>query len=378
MADMPHLLTVLLGLCVLACGNGPDAGTTSAPSSVTPPSAETVPAQTSPTLTSVERPGGDWSMSSPHAHGFDATAVARVVETMGGLDGARALLIVHDGELIVEETFRGGRTDRPHNVKSVSKSLLGAAIGIAIDRGVLDGLDQPLAELLPDALPAGEDGRAKGRITLRHLLTQTTGLESTSGESYGAWVSSPDWVRAALARPLLDPPGKTFRYSTGNTHLLSAVLAKAAGTTTRAFVEEHLTGPVGIEIGSWSRDPQGIHLGGNEMSISPRDMARVALLALNGGRWGERQVVPREWMEDSLSRRTATTPEWQDRYGAYGYLWWIPREGEALAAGYAGQFIWLLPAEDMAVIVISDHEPKGAEWDARLFAVRDQLMAALP
>ncbi|HEX2254640.1 MAG TPA: serine hydrolase [Thermoanaerobaculia bacterium] len=349
-------------------------------------------------LASVERPGGDWTMVSPESHGLDAALLAEGVRRIGAEPGTRTLLVVHRGELVVEETFRGGRTDRPHNVKSVSKSLLGAAVGVALEQGVFTGLDQPLAELLPDALPAGEEGRRKGAITLRHLLTQTPGLEPTSGEHYGAWVSSRNWVRAALARPLLSPPGEDFRYSTGNTHLLSAALARAAGTTSRAFLEEHVAGPIGLDIADWARDPQGVHLGGNELSTTPRDLARFALLALGRGRWGERQVVPEDWMQASLGRQTETTPEWQERYGDYGYLWWIPRTGtgssevqgrevpgreapsrEVLAAGYAGQFVWLVPEADLAVILTSDHQAKGAAWDERVLATfRDHVLAAVP
>ena len=337
------------------------------------------PATPVPSPAAVERPGGDWERAAPEAAGLDPELVAAGVAAIGGQPGVRTVLVVHDGKIVAEESFRGAGPAAPHNVKSAAKSILSALVGIAIEEGVFTGIDQPLSELLPGALPSGTDGRERGRITLRHLLTQTTGLESTSGEHYGRWVSSPNWVDAALARPLLDPPGRTFRYSTGNTHLLSAALARAAGTSTLDFARRHLLDPLGVEVAAWSTDPQGIHLGGNETSLSPRDLARFGWLVLRGGRWGDRQLVPADWVRASTTRQVATTPEWADRYGAYGYLWWIPpdRPGDAMAVGYGGQVLYLAPAERMAIVVTATHEGKGAAWDRELLtAARDTLLAA--
>jgi CubicO group peptidase (beta-lactamase class C family) len=300
--------------------------------------------------------------------------VAAGVREIAAQPGVETLLVVAGGELVVEEAWRGASTRRASNLKSASKSLLSALVGVAIEDGTLPGLDAPLAELLPGALPEGAE--EKGAITLRHLLTQSTGLESTSGAGYGAWVSTPDWTRAALARPLLSPPGETFRYSTGNTHLVAAVLARATGEDLAAYARRTLLDRLGIGDIEWETSPEGVRLGGNQLSMTPRDAARFGLLYLQGGRWGGRQVVPVAWVEASTRRQVETTPEWADRYGDYGYLWWVPRghDGAYVAVGYGGQFVYVAPRAGVVVVLTATEEGKGAEWDRRTLAVlRDRF-----
>jgi CubicO group peptidase (beta-lactamase class C family) len=285
------------------------------------------------------------------------------VEAIGREPGTRCLLVAHRGELVVERTFAGGGPDEPVNVKSASKSLLSALIGIAMERGELSGVETPVAELLPGAFSgAGADG--KRRIELRHLLTMTAGLESTSGAQYGAWVASPDWVAAALARPLIAAPGAEFIYSTGNSHVLGVILARATGRSLREYAQEHLLGPLGMRVTAWDRDPDGHYLGGNNVSLSPRDLLRFGLLYAHGGRQGERQIVPAAWVAESTRPHSEG---WPDRYGAYGYLWWVrPQEGAFVAVGYGGQFVYVAPEEQVVIVLVSSLDGKGEEWDRRV------------
>ena len=275
--------------------------------------------------------------------------------------GLRGVLILQDGE-VVAERFRGGLdADEPVNVKSASKSLLSALVGIAIERGDLDGVDQTLGELLPGRV-SGE----KAQITLEDLLTMSSGLETVSGANYGAWVSSKNWVDAALDQPLVDDPGTTFTYSTGNSHLVSAILTEATGLSTRAYAETHLLEPLGISVSWWERDPQGIYMGGNQVSMSARDLARLGQLYLRKGEWEGKQVVPSAWVE----RSTRVHAEgWPDRYGQYGYFWWVRPEQQAyMAVGYGGQFLYVAPEADLIVVLISTIQSKGAEWDRRVIS----------
>ena len=134
-----------------------------------------------------------------------------------------SLLVSHRGTLVVERYFNGARATRPANVKSVSKSLISALVGIAIERGHISGVEQPIAAYFAEHLRAPADA-PKRAITIEDLLTMRAGLESTSSRNYGAWVTSKHWVRFALSRSLESPPGEEMEYSTGNTHLLSAIL----------------------------------------------------------------------------------------------------------------------------------------------------------
>ncbi len=279
--------------------------------------------------------------------------------------------MVAAGRTLFEERWDGGGPGDAVNIKSASKSLISALVGIALERGDLASLNTPVAELLPEAF-AGADER-KRSITLGHLLSMQSGLESTTGTGYGPWVSSRDWVRHAVARPLVAAPGSEFIYSTGNSHLLSAVLARATGKPTREFAREVLLEPLGISA-SWSQDPQGTDFGGNELRMTPRALARFGQLYLQGGAWEGRQLVPAAWVAESTSRHAEG---WPDRYGAYGYLWWLPpgRPGGAfMAVGYGGQFLYVVPEREMVVVITSTLEGKGAPWDRKLLAMLANLV----
>ncbi len=312
---------------------------------------------------------GDWQVVRADQAGLDGERLERAVEGIGDLEGVRAVLVARHDRLVAERYFRGYAGRRPHNMKSASKSVLSALAGLAVDNGVLE-LDQPIAELLPEA--AGLDDPGKQKITVRHLLTMTSGLESTSFGNYGSWVASRNWVRAALERPLQAAPGARFAYSTGGTHLLSATLARAAGRSTHDFAREHLFAPLGIRHSAWSRDRQGIHVGGNNLSLLPRDMLKFGQLYLNRGRWAGEQLLPWQWVDES-TRPGLAGPRGRGRiYGGYGYLWWLrgPRErGAYIASGYGGQYIYVSPAEDLVVVIISTEVSKRRGWRGELFGM---------
>ena len=166
-----------------------------------------------------------------------------------------------------ERYFNGRRATSQANIKSASKSVISALVGIAIHRGHIAGVKQPLAAYFPDVLTKADDPRRQ--ITIEDLLTMRSGLESTSNRNYGAWVQSGNWVRYALTRRLLADPGTRMQYSTGHTHLLSAIVTRATKRTTRQFAQETLARPLGFTLVEWLRDPQGIY-DTSRTSSSPR------------------------------------------------------------------------------------------------------------
>ena len=127
--------------------------------------------------------------------------------------------------------------------------------------------------------------KAKRAITIGDLLSMRSGLETTSNRYYGGWVMSPNWVRHVLSRPLEQRPGGRMRYSTGNTHLLSAALRAGTGMSPRRWAEQRLFDAMGIDVQGWQRDPNGLEIGGNNLSLRPRDALKIGLLYLDGGRW---------------------------------------------------------------------------------------------
>jgi CubicO group peptidase (beta-lactamase class C family) len=280
-----------------------------------------------------------------------ARALARAEE----LPRLRSLLISVDGELVEERYFNGARPSQTANLKSASKSLLSALVGIALDRGYLKSLEETVGRFFPEHLTGADDAQKK-TITIENLLTMRSGLESTSNVNYGRWVRSGNWVRYVLARPLVDEPGGRMIYSTGNSHLLSAILTKSTKMSTFEFARRYLAEPLGISITPWMRDPQGIYLGGNEMHWTPRGMLAFGELYLNGGRAGNEKVISGTWVKESLKPRARSS--WSGR--EYGYGWWI----DSLAGhttyyswGHGGQFIFVVPALKLVVATTSLSSP---------------------
>ena len=237
-------------------------------------------------------------------------------------------------------------------MKSVAKSVVAALTGAALDRGELPGLDATLGEVAPRLIPAAADPRV-ARISLADLVTMQAGLERTSGPAYGGWVSSPNWVADALSRPVVGEPGRGMLYSTGSVHVLGAVLATVSGESLLAQARERIGDPLGIEIPAWTRDPQGFYLGGNEMALAPTAMARFGELYRRRGRFGEAQVLSEAWVESSLVPRTRSPFSGLD----YGYGWFLGRAGGhpfALARGYGGQLISVVPDLELTVAITSD------------------------
>jgi CubicO group peptidase (beta-lactamase class C family) len=291
-------------------------------------------------------------VTDPQAAGFDAALLEETLARAAALPNLHALLVARAGEEQVGEVFRGPGLDRPVNVKSVSKSVISALVGAAIAHGILDGVDQRVAPLLGELVPADADPRVRA-ITIDHLLTMRAGLERTSGRNYGRWVNSPDWVRFALSRPFVDEPGGRMLYSTGSYHLLSAVLTRAAGQSTLALARAWLGAPLGIEIPPWTRDPQGFYLGGNNMALAPRALLRFGEMYREGGAYAGRRVLPASWIEASWTPRVRSPFTGHQ----YGYGWSIARARGlpvCYAWGYGGQMIYIVPALALTVVMTSD------------------------
>jgi CubicO group peptidase (beta-lactamase class C family) len=278
-----------------------------------------------------------------------------VLDRINAMPRLRSLLVSIDGELVEEHYFNGARAGQPANLKSASKSVLSALIGIALDRGSFKNLHDTVGMHLSDQLSAADDPQKKS-ITIEHLLTMRSGLESTSNVNYGRWVQSGNWVRYVLARPVVEQPGEAMIYSTGNSHLLSAMLTKASKMSTFEFARRYLAEPLGVPLQPWARDPQGIYFGGNEMHWTPRGMLAFGELYLNGGRIGGKRIVSQRWIEESFKPRTRS--RWSGR--EYGYGWWIDNFDDhrsTYAWGHGGQFIFLVPAVKLVVVTTSTPLP---------------------
>jgi CubicO group peptidase (beta-lactamase class C family) len=288
-------------------------------------------------------------------------AASRAQKPPAKLHGARvaaselprlhSLLVSWRGELLLEYYGRRITRGRLANVKSVSKSVISALIGIAIERRLIKGVETPIVTYFPPLLKDAD--QRKREITIGDLLSMRSGLESTSFDNYGAWVRSRNWVQFVLDRPMTGERGTTMEYSTGSTHLLSAIITRVSKTSTHAFAQEVLGKPLGLTLAPWPRDPQGIYFGGNDMLLTPRQMVAFGELYLRRGRANGRQIVPEAWVETSCEPRGRSRFNPDQRYG---YGWWTREfagRQSCFAWGFGGQYIFLFRDLDLVVVTTS-------------------------
>jgi len=267
-----------------------------------------------------------------------------------------SLLISQRGELVFEEYYNGKNRTQPANLKSASKSVISALVGIAIDQGLIDNVQQDIGNFFPE-YPEQMGDQSKQQITIEDLLTMQSGLETTSNRNYGKWVLSDNWVEFILNQPMVAPAGERMIYSTGSTHLLSAILSKVSGMDTKSYAQENLAAPLGFSLAYWSKDPQGIYFGGNDMEMTPRNMLSFGRLYLDQGVRDGQQVISSDWVNDSHQAH-ATSPRGQGRF--YGYGWWIRDLADMLvpvAWGYGGQLIFVVKEYELVIVATSDSNP---------------------
>ncbi|NIO06576.1 MAG: serine hydrolase [Deltaproteobacteria bacterium] len=305
--------------------------------------------------------------------GLESTLHARAKERAAQLPRLRSLLVSVDGKIVSEQYYREAKPSYWANLKSVSKSVLSILVGIAIDKGHIKGVKVTIDRFFPEHFGQISDP-VKKKITIEDLLTMRSGMETTSRRNYGRWVQSPNWVRHVLTRPMVDLPGGRMIYSTGNSHLLSAILTKSTGMSTFEFARRNLAEPLGISIRPWLRDPQGIYFGGNEMHFTPRAMLKIGELYLNRGRVGGKQVVSEGWVRESLMPRTQS--RWSGR--DYGYGWWMGSIADHQAYygyGHGGQFIFILPDLKLTAVITSATAPRQKRRERRMYrwAIQDLL-----
>ncbi|MFC4597766.1 serine hydrolase domain-containing protein [Cohnella hongkongensis] len=281
----------------------------------------------------------------------------------------RSCLIERDGDIRLEHYRDPLAAEETAKVNSCTKSFLSALIAIAMDKRLLPGPETPLAEFFPQLL-TDPDPR-KRDIELGHLLTMTAGFRWTEFggiQSFPRMTRTENWVDFVLSQPMSEAPGRTMEYNSGASQLLSALLVQAAGMPVARFADLELFGPLGIERYEWDTDPQGIHTGGFGLRLRPADLLKLGQLYLNRGRWGNAQLVSEERAIRSVQ---PAVPASAPNRGYYGWHWWTdvlsrrPEEtGSPLpfsyfyARGYGGQFVYVVPAWNVVVVLTDDRRKK--------------------
>lgn len=313
----------------------------------------------------------------------------------GRLENLHAVLVARSGRLVVERYWEGEDEiwGRPrgrvrfdaatlHDLRSVTKSVVGLLYGIALAEGAVPPPEAPLLEQFP-AYPELAREVLRSRMRVEHALTMTLGTRWDEGLSYAdprnsehAMELAPDRYRYALDRPMVAAPGERWTYNGGATALLGALIAKGTGRSLDAYAAEALLEPLGITRAAWVRGADGRPVAASGLRLRPRDLARIGQLVLDRGRRGDRQIVPAAWLERSF-RRHADAGEL-----AYGYHWWLeggqdgpPRWIAALGNG--GQRLFVSPGLDMVVVVMAGNYNRPDAWKVPVAVITEHVLAAL-
>lgn len=294
-------------------------------------------------------PTEGWRTTTPEQQGIDSAKVAKALLTMREKKiDIHSLLVIRNGMVVVDAYFYPYDGKTVHELASVTKSLMTTLTAIAVDQKKLK-LEDPMLSFFPGRTIAKRDAR-KERITVRHLASMSSGLDSVGKArdegTFREMKASKDWVQFSLDRRVVREPGKHFIYDSPAMHLLSPIVQQATGMTALDFARKNLFEPLGIEDAMWSTDPQGHNRGSEGVYLHPRDAAKIGYLWLNGGQWEGKQIVSREWVEDSVKSQLKTGED-----DDYGYGWWVSREsGVYTAAGRGGQYIKVAPSLNAIVV----------------------------
>ncbi|MDR5856312.1 serine hydrolase [Caballeronia sp. LZ062] len=262
--------------------------------------------------------------------------------------GVRTFVVVRDGRIAFEHYRSDAAPDTLENVNSVTKSVVGLAVGIAVTERRFASLDTPVGEIVEKARDPALDERVR-RITLRHLLTMTSGFECEPGAvdqcllgACDRLAGEDDRLNFVLSRPMVDAPGTRFRYDSHAVQLLSLAIEAVTGATVEDYVREKLFAPLGIETSEWIADEAGHTFAGRGLMLRARDMTKLGTLMMDRGAWRGAQIVDASFIDDAMSVHSEGGPP---MHGAqYGYLWWIAPH-YVFAAGFGEQFIFV--ARDM-------------------------------
>jgi len=299
-----------------------------------------------------------WPVSTPSAQGMDS------IRTLAGLQQIQkapfllSFLVIKNDLLVFEYYAPGIVPENDFNVHGISASVTSALVGIALDRRLLQSVDELILKFFPSFDTTRINPR-KRTWTVEHLLTMRSGMEWNEYENHSTLFNSgTNWINTALGLPLASAPGDSFVFTSPNANILAAMIARVSGMSAYRFAEKNLFGPLNIAVRDWSRDPQDLYLGGTGMRFTPRDLARFGQLYLRNGLLEGKQIVSRSWIQQSVMPRNAL-PGRRGEFTSlnYGYLWWTNyAESDSLffASGYGGQMILVVPNRSLVIVTIAD------------------------
>jgi CubicO group peptidase (beta-lactamase class C family) len=332
-----------------------------------------------------------WDIGSPGDHGIDVAQIEDVVERFVNDDAYKwqhSFLLVRNGKLLVDEYFYDESVDRPHDLRSANKSITSMLVGIAIDRGIIGGVDDSVSDYFPEYSGVFLETPEKSSITIEHLLTMSSGLDANDwdrtspGNENTLYRLKDDWIRIFFELPLVNRPGTTFAYSTAGEMALRMLLANASGMSLNQFAEVYLFKPLGVTNYTWTHHLYGRDDVPARVELTSRDLAKLGQLYLDGGIWRGKRIVSESWVSRSTAVHTRTN-ERNLGNPNYGYLWWrhsFAVDGEVFdgfqAQGAGGQFLFVFPELEVVAVFTSRNYGRRRQVNP-LRVMREDLLAGM-
>jgi CubicO group peptidase (beta-lactamase class C family) len=329
-----------------------------------------------------------WEVSTPTEQGLDPALVAELYRDAADLERLYGLLVVKNGYLVAEKYFHDGSVDQKARIQSATKSVTSALVGIALEQGCLSSVEQKMLAFFPEVADEITDPR-KEQITIREMLQMRAGYPwEESHPALWEGLLSGHYVPLIEEFPLSADPGTLFQYSNLTSNWLGIIVDRACGSHLKPYAEENLFSPMGVEPGEWGTDWDGHNNGCGDLHLTARDMAKFGQLYLDDGVYQGNQIVPADWVRDSL--QTYSEDAWDNigrfRDIGYGYHWWSARAGDhdvSFAWGHGGQLIVLVDAFDMVVVTTADpfwlqHDGQSWKHEKATISLVADFVSSLP
>ena len=306
-----------------------------------------------------------WELSTPSAEGIDEVELKKIYEyyhESKDLWQVRSLLVFRNNKLVAESYTKNPEEITRHvPIWSCTKQVLGILAGIALEQGFIDNVNDNIQKYLPAEIARYPD---KGDITIKNLLQMQSGIAfSNDGfkcESHKLLLEIPaNSLDFVLGLSTYFSQGEKFHYNDGDPQLISAILQRQTGKTTKDWAEEVLFSKIGFQNYTWAVYKDGITMGAFGISTTPREMARIGHLVLNKGYWNGQQIVNSAWIDEMI---TTKVPENKVNYKnkSFGYFWWIDENrGIACMYGRGGQFVFVKPNKNLVMVTTADDTDSG-------------------
>lgn len=321
-----------------------------------------------------------WKVASASEVGINVNVLSSLAKSLRTNQYPRtdSFLVIKDGFLVQELYFNNFNRDKIHDLRSATKSITSALVGVAIDQGYIEDVEQPALALISGYSEIDHWVDGKNDIKIKHLLTMSSGLacddsvfSSPGNEEY--MYRQQDWVKFILDLKLTSKPGSKWAYCTGGVVSLGAIIEDSSGMQMEDFAANYLFEPLGISNYHWEFTPSGRVDTGGHIHLTPRDMAKIGQLFLQHGLWNEQPLISKLWVNKSTVPQILTNEGYH-----YGYLWWrgrIDTQDFFYAGGNGGQYITILPSLNM--VVVSTGHNYNSDLSSQFFTMLKSVIRAV-